>query len=170
MLLIGLVSCSSKTEEYHLKVPKAHFEVIFPVSKNDVEESMDISVDEETGEEYKVFSYVSDMELLSDNYSYMVVYNSFEGVDSDEAVLDMFNANRDILFAEMGGKMEFDKDSKRDGMMQKSFCIDQGDDIRTYAKYFFRKGIFYRQLIVTGDKDFPNENGIKFFDSFRIYK
>ncbi|WP_430406351.1 hypothetical protein [Fluviicola sp.] len=168
ILLIGLVSCNSKPEEYHLKVPQAHFEVTFPVSKDDVEESMDISVDEEAGEEYKVLSYISDMDFLNENYSYMLTYNSFEGLDSEELVHEMFSANRDILFAELGGEIEFEKDSKRDGIMQKSFCIDQGDDVRTYSKYFFHQGIFYQLHVVTGDPDFPNDSGSKFFKSFKI--
>jgi hypothetical protein len=166
LLLMGLVSC--KSEEYHLKVPQAHFEVTFPVGKDDVEKSMDISVDEEAGEEYKVFSYVSDMDLLNENYTYMLTYNSFEGLDNEESIRDMFSANRDVLVSEMGGKLESEKDITVDGVMQKSFSIDQGDDVRAYAKYYFYKGVFYRLHIVTSDPNSPNEAGSKFFNSFKI--
>lgn len=166
--LDSLLDANGVEGSYDLKVPKAHFEITFPVRKVHVKESRSIQIID--GLKKMTYHYTANMQKKNDvNLAYQVDYNYFDDVKTDQDIEELFNGQRDYWISSTNSVLEKEEVIDSNGVLGRDIYLTvDGSDIKVSIKMYYSNGVFYRMSVVTPEGNLFNKSISKFLDSFKI--
>ncbi len=145
---------------------KANCMLVFPVTNVKYSVSKQI-INDKTVE---TFHYTANMKGIDDpNLAYQIDYIFMPEIQTEEEIYNLFKGQRDYLLSGTNSILEFEKIIELEGVEGRHlyFTVDESSWKMNY-KMFFRKGVFYKLMVVTSDGHLFNNKISTFFDSFKF--
>jgi hypothetical protein len=153
---------------YTVKVPKADFEVTFPVRKVHVKESVVIQIID--GKEVEIISYSANMQSKNDkNLAYQISYNFVDDVRTDADIKELFDDQQAYYSSALNCTVEVENSIDLNGVPGRFMYMTVDDSkLKLTQKMYYHKGVFYRLMVVTHDGNLFNKSISEFLKSFKI--
>ncbi|MGV3613281.1 MAG: hypothetical protein ACO1N0_20145 [Fluviicola sp.] len=165
--LDSLMEAHGMQTNYLVKVPKDHFEIIFPVSKKYVEKETEKQLID--GEEITTYEYKANMQGKEDeNLAYQLTYN-YVGQKTEKELKRLFDDQREYWLSAANAKLEYEYVKDLNGVPGRELYLSIDDsNLKTSNRMYYDKGVFYRLVVVTPEGNLFNKSIKAFLDSFKI--
>lgn len=164
----SLLEANGVPGSYTVKIPKDHFEITFPVRKKYVEKLVSAQIID--GKEIKIYEHKANMQDENDkNLAYQLSYNYVGDLKTDQEIEQLFNEQRDYWLSGTNSNLEYEKITALKGVPGRQLYLTvDNSSIKMTGRMYYYKGIFYRFLVVTPDRNLFNKKISEFLDSFKI--
>lgn len=166
--LDSLLDANGVEGSYDLKVPKAHFEITFPVRKVHVKKESHMQIID--GDEVEIFSYSANMQDKNDeNLAYQLTYNYVGDLKNNRDINKLFDDQNEYWISAGNATLEYENVIDLNGIPGRNLYLTvDNSKVKMSIKVYYYKGLFYRLVVVTPEGNLFNKSISKFLDSFKI--